>query len=332
MTSLKDTLSPIDILLSTYNGGLYIKELLQSLFAQTYKEWRLIVRDDGSTDNTLDIVETYASKHHDRIVLLKDGKGRLGPCQSFAALLEYSPAPYIMFCDQDDVWLPNKIELTLKTTRELEAKHKNTPILVHTDLKVVDERLNPLAESFWKYQHINPARIALNNLLIQNVATGCAMMLNMPLKKAALPIPSEAMLHDWWITLVAASSGRIEYINSPTMLYRQHGKNDTGAIEYSLGYFIKRISSLNKTKFLIEKIVLQSKAFLNIYKDRLPKELIPTVYNFSILFERGRLSRLYLIMKFRYFGYGFMRNLGILVIWTVIKNIKSPTNITGSHG
>lgn len=322
----------IDILLSTYNGGLYIKELLQSLFAQTYKEWRLIVRDDGSTDNTLDIVENYASRHKDRIILLKDGKGRLGPCQSFAALLEYSPAPYMMFCDQDDVWLPNKIELTLNAMRKLEAKHKGTPILVHTDLKVVDERLNPLAESFWKYQHINPALTRLNNLLLINVGTGCAMMLNMPLKKAALPIPSEAILHDWWLMLVASSLGRIEHISTPTTLYRQHGKNDIGTASYPLGYFIQRISSLNKTKFLIEKIVLQSKAFFNIYKDRLPKELIPTVYNFSILFERGRLSRLYLIMKFRYFGYGFMRNLGILVLLIFIKDIKSPTNITGSHG
>lgn len=312
----------IDILLSTYNGGLYLKEQLDSLLSQTYKNWSLIIRDDGSSDNTVEILKEHCKKYPERITFIEDNM-HLGACQSFARLLEHSTANYIMFCDQDDVWLPDKIDITLKAMQEIESEHGDIPVLVHTDLKVVDHKKNLIAESFWKYQHIAPDLTGLNNLLIMNVATGCTMMINKRLKELSIPIPQDAIIHDWWIALVAASFGRIEYIDTPTILYRQHGKNDIGAMRYSADYFISRLGQFDKSVALIRMIVAQSKAFYITFKDKLPGPKLEIVYNFSTLFEKRRMKRLYHLLRYRYMGYGFLRNLGILILWLSVGKIDT---------
>jgi len=115
----------IDILLSTYNGEQYLRNQIESIINQTYKNWRLLIRDDGSQDKTIEILEYYLRKHKDKIVLIEDGQKHLGASKSFFRLLGYSDAKYIMFCDQDDVWLPYKIEKTYNKMKELE---KNTMI------------------------------------------------------------------------------------------------------------------------------------------------------------------------------------------------------------
>jgi hypothetical protein len=140
-----------------------------------------------------------------------------------------------MFCDQDDVWLPDKVALTLAAMRDLEARHgEGQPLLIYTDLKVVDERLAVRAESFWRFSRIHPARLdRLPRVLMQNFATGCTVMINRPLARLALPIPPEAAMHDWWLALVATRFGRTTPVGRATVLYRQHGRNDTGAARWS---------------------------------------------------------------------------------------------------
>ena len=149
----------IVILLSTYNGEKYIKQQLDSLFSQTYKDFEIIVRDDKSMDNTLEILKSFDIK-------LVDSTQNLGAKKSFASLLEYaiqnSDAEYFMFCDQDDIWEKDKIEKTLKKMEEMGSEFGNVPLLVHTDLKVVDEKLNILSASMWKYQNINPSSNSLS--------------------------------------------------------------------------------------------------------------------------------------------------------------------------
>ncbi len=159
----------------------------------------------------------------------------LGACGNFSRLLEQADAPYVMFCDQDDVWLPDKIEITLAAMRELERQHgAETPLLVHTDLMVVDERLNRLGKSLWLFQCTEPQRLTkLNRLLMQNFATGCTVMINRALRDLAVPVPAEALMYDWWLALVATAFGRVAAVEDPTVLYRQHGRNDTGATRWS---------------------------------------------------------------------------------------------------
>ena len=308
----------VDILLATYNGGPYLAELLGSLKAQTYGDWTLLVRDDGSEDNTLDVLKDFADR---RIRLLKDERTRLGPCGSFSELLRRSTADYVMFCDQDDVWLPEKIALTMKRMLEAESAYKGKPVMVHTDMLVADRNLNILSRSFWDYQRLNPELVSLNRILMLNIATGCTMMINKKLRELT-SIPKAALIHDWWIALVASAFGRIERVDSPTMLYRQHGKNDTGAVRYSVGYFIKRIGNLRKSKDLLRGTVGQCEAFYSAYEDRLPEKDRLMVYDFSNLLRMGRVRRARTLLKHRFATFGFLRNLGIFTLFVSMKPIK----------
>ena len=237
----------IAILLSTYNGAPYLEDFLISLEKQTYQNWDLMVRDDGSSDDTLVILQKF-SDNINKVSILKD-RQNLGAKKSFSTLVNValqSPEQYeyIMFADQDDIWLPDKIEKTYLKMKEFERSRPSLPLLVHSDVSVVDEKLNVLASSFWSYQHIEPTRDKLNHLLLHNIVTGCTVMVNRALAENVKTIPNEAIMHDWWMAMVASAFGKIGYIDEPLILYRQHGSNDTGAKNYGWGYFIGYIGEL----------------------------------------------------------------------------------------
>lgn len=305
----------IDILLSTYNGEQYLRNQIESIINQTYKNWRLLIRDDGSQDKTIEILEYYLRKHKDKIVLIEDGQKHLGASKSFFRLLGYSDAKYIMFCDQDDVWLPYKIEKTYNKMKELEKKHNDKPLLVYSDLKVVDKDLNLIAPSFWKYQHIDPKRNKLNHLLVQNVITGCTMMINNKLKDMLITMPDDEIMHDWWLGLVGASFGELDFIKEPLVLYRQHGKNDTGAQKYGLMVYLNLILRGDLSKFFSsnKRLIKQAKNFYKIYYNLLDKSQKDIVYNFMSLCEKNPSNRLITMIKCRYFKYGFLRNIGFII-------------------
>ncbi|NPA39169.1 MAG: glycosyltransferase family 2 protein [Thermodesulfobacteria bacterium] len=236
----------VGILLATYNGEKYISDQVNSILNQTYKNWTLLIHDDGSKDGTIEIIKEFVKKYPEKIILWEDGKTLGGSKENFAHLLNIAKKEfdfdYVMFCDQDDVWLPKKIEITLKKFVEIEKRsQKETPIIVHTDLKVVDEDLNIIADSFWCYQKINPFNVKLSCLILENVVTGCAMMMNKALIDKVHFIPKDALVHDWWITLVcAALGGEIFPIFEPLVLYRQHGTNSIGAKDFTILGVLKR--------------------------------------------------------------------------------------------
>jgi len=232
----------------------------------------------------------------------------------FFKLLNYSTADFIMFCDQDDFWLPDKIEITLNKMRDLEKFFPDMPLLVHSDLKVVDSSLKTIDESFWKYQKLNPKLKSLNNLLIQNNVTGCSVMINIKLKEVLKTIPYNAIMHDWWIALVASAFGVIDYIDQPLILYRQHKGNDIGAKKYKITYFVNRVFEFKDSIKSNKKIIIQGKEFYSIYGNILTKEQKDIVYNFITLFELDRLKRIYRIFKYKFFKYGFLRNFGFIII------------------
>ncbi|MFH1195306.1 MAG: glycosyltransferase family 2 protein [bacterium] len=218
--------SNIDILLATYNGEKYLNQQIESILNQTCRDWRLLIRDDLSTDNTINIIKNYTSKYPDKIRLIEDDKGHLGLARNFGALLEAAQSEYIMFCDQDDIWLPNKIELIINVMKAAQQRNPDLPILVHTDLRVVDENLNVIADSFWKLVGIDPQTANnLDNLIIRNAVTGCAMMINRKAKEISTPLPAEVKIHDWWIAMNVAKAGKILFVPVPSSLYRQHGGN-----------------------------------------------------------------------------------------------------------
>jgi len=219
------------ILLATYNGSAFLPEQMESILSQA-KGWKLLVRDDGSGDGTQEIIRNWAAKST-AITFIEDGLSRLGARGNFAQLLEIARqkgADYCALSDQDDIWLPSKLAEQLKQMNLLEQKFPHCPILLHTDLEVVNQNLDSIHPSFMHYQKIrhensNP----LNVLLCQNFVTGSTTMINQPLMDMALPIPQEALMHDWWLALCAAAFGKLEYYSQSLVKYRQHENNAIGA-------------------------------------------------------------------------------------------------------
>jgi glycosyltransferase involved in cell wall biosynthesis len=318
-------LEQVDILLSTYNGANYLEELLESLLSQTYEHWRLMIRDDGSNDNTLIIIHKYVLNYPGKIIYVNDGLSRMGAARSFGRLLELSTSNYIMFCDQDDVWLKNKIEMTLGALKELEEKHPNKPILIHTDLKVVDEKLKVISESFWEFQRLLPQKNQLENLIVQNNVTGCTVMINKRLKDLSVPLPQQIIMHDWWISLVASAFGEVSYINHATILYRQHSNNDTGAKRYSFYFFLKSFLLFKKSFHSIEKTINQTQEFYHRFEKRLNQNQA-FVFDFSVILTKKRLRRLSYMMKSKLKKQGNLRNLGFMVLLFMFPSKQTRIN------
>jgi len=238
----------VAILLSTYNSQKYLCEQIDSILKQSYKDWQLHIRDDGSTDNTLSIIDDYCSKFTN-IQRLASSEKNMGVKNSFFELLKNVNSQYYMFCDHDDVWFPDKIERSYKKMKEEEDKDGDIAIVVCSDLVVVDDKLQVIHDSMWKYSKFLPETLksSFKYLSVCNFVTGCTMMINKKAKELSLPLSPHATLHDNWIALkVLYSNGVISPIYDATMLYRQHGRNVCGAAEFKKhSYFFDKIKKLS---------------------------------------------------------------------------------------
>ncbi len=303
----------VDVLLATYQGARYIGQQIDSILNQSYPFVHLWIRDDMSKDETPDLLKKIAARHPDRITLVPALKN-LGVRGNFSELMQCGRASYIMFSDQDDVWLPHKIETSLKLMKQMEREiGTNKPLLVHTDLKVVDSALKEIAPSFWSYSSLDPDLTSLNRLLTQNNVTGCTMLLNRSLLNLSRPIPDEAIMHDWWIALVAAALGRIGHLPSPTILYRQHGSNDVGAKKYGLVSFVKEVLYPGKKKDP-KRTHKQAHRFFERYSNALDPNLKEVIDAYRSLNELGSFNRKCRLIKYGFFKAGFLRNLHHLFI------------------
>ena len=252
----------IDILLSTYNGELYLEEQINSLLKQTFNSWHLLIRDDGSVDNTRKIISKYCELYPEKIIEITDNNGNMGASLSFSLLLERSKSKYIMFCDQDDVWLEDKIAITYDEILKLEKQNEDLPLMVFTDLYVVDENLSIVNDSFMADQKLFSD--VVNNVyktLALNIVAGCTMMINETAKKFILPFP-KFLIHDYWIGVNIVHYGKCKYINKKTILYRQHGSNVYGALEINFKYFFKKTVRLYK--YLYTLVLLKKRLSFNI--------------------------------------------------------------------
>lgn len=303
----------IEIAMAAYNSEDFIAEQIESIGNQTYLEWHLTIQDDGSTDRTAEIVQQYQDRYPGKITYRKNETGSGGAKYNFYDLLLRLNADYIMTCDHDDVWLPNKIELTLLKMQELEQKYGvETPLLVHTDLKVTDGELNIQTDSMMFQQNLNPARQSLAELLVQNNITGCTMMINRALREL-LPfkMPSHLIMHDWWLGLTAAAFGRIGYVEEATILYRQHGRNEVGAKNTrTIAYNAKRATQGAAAHEVLVATYRQAGDFLGIYRDRLSLEQRTFLQDYSNMMEYGKGKRIRILQRYGLWKEGVYRRLG----------------------
>ena len=220
----------VSILLASYNGAPYIAAQIDSILQQTFRDFMLYIRDDCSNDGTWEIVQAYAAKEPDRIVALQNEENSGSAKHNFFKMMQEHQDNYVMLCDQDDVWHPDKIEKTLSAMRKAEARDgEKTPLLVHTDLAVVNDQLEVMDPSYRHAVNGNWQRTDLHYELAQNTVTGCTAMYNRALGEFLQREPSFFVMHDWWLALIASAFGRIVLLDEATMRYRQHGDNAVGA-------------------------------------------------------------------------------------------------------
>lgn len=290
------------ILLATFNGARYLPDFLASLECQTAENWRLLVRDDSSTDGTLEIL-AKAARTDKRIRVWNDTRGRLGAAQNFGVLLEAALSldfAYVACADQDDVWIPEKIERQRQRMQAEEARDRDAPLLVHSDLTVVDETLRARHSSFMRASGLPIGdRVTPTSLLVRNSVVGCTMFANRRLLELAVPIPPQMVMHDWWLGLIAATCGRLVYDDVPTVLYRQHAANEIGAT--GLGKKLRASArhwrrEWDRALRNFRNGVLQAQALRDrLREERQDSPMLPLVEDYCRLFDgtHGRLSRLW---------------------------------------
>lgn len=256
----------VTVLLAVYNGEKYLSEQIDSILAQTLKNIKIIIGDDGSTDNSPDIIDRYRKKYPD-IISCVGGSPTGSAKQNFARLLENCDDDYIMFCDQDDVWLPQKAEKTLAAMQKAEGA-KKIPVLVHSDLTVAGQNLDVISPSFFDFQKLIQNDITLPKLLVQNYVTGCTVMINRALKEKCKTIPENCIMHDWWLALAAVLFGKTVCIDEPTMLYRQHECNQVGAkASYGMAFIKRKLATLGEVRKNYDATYTQARALLDCYGD-----------------------------------------------------------------
>ena len=303
----------IVILLATCNGGRYLRPQLDSLFAQREQGWHLLASDDGSRDGTVDILREYQQKYPGRITLVGHDEPTGSSMNNFMLLTRQAGAyDYIMYCDQDDVWLPQKVGMTLRKMRETERGETQVPCLVHSDLAVVDGAMRLKHASFFYSSMLRADRDTLNYLLIQNIVTGCTMMINHALwELAARPLEGGDMrMHDGWFALIAAARGRIGFVDKPTILYRQHGGNVVGAKDVrSFRYIATFRSRLRENAASIRACERQAGALADTLGDRLTVRQQRMLRDFAAIRQHGKLGRISVLCRYHIWLLGARRKI-----------------------
>ncbi|MDO4849577.1 MAG: glycosyltransferase family 2 protein [Coriobacteriia bacterium] len=314
--------------MATYNGERFVGEQIESIQAQTYGNWRLLVSDDCSSDGTLDIVRRYAAED-ERIRIVSEGVRYGGAKENFFALMRQTNAAYVMFCDQDDVWREDKIEVEVSAVLDNERGHGSScPIMVHSDLALIDRdgrALNVTMREIITDADIKTA--SPEQVLLTSVATGCTMALNRPCIDECLKVGrlGDVVMHDWWATLTACMLGVRVYIDESLVFYRQHENSVVGALGKQASV---RAKILNYAAIGIESGLIaigqntahgelghirQAQNFYRTHQDRVKAELLEPLVNVCGLPESSFSHRLAILTRHHLWRKEFKRNLRLLL-------------------
>ena len=298
----------VSVLLSVHGDSIFLKDFLDSLANQSFMDFVLVCRFDGAPSPAIQsLVSDFPSA-----VVLPD-QTHYNVVSSYQRLLEAAAeksTPYFMFADQDDVWHPDKIARSVQAIKAAESgRPSGGPVLVHSDLRVVDEHLKQIAPSLIRYQSLNPARVSLADLMIQNNVTGCTTIFNRALASLAR-IPEEAICHDWYLALTAAAFGKIVFLPESTVDYRQHKDNVYGAVPRKglLRHFFQR-EHLHERVRLTQR---QAGAFLKHFRANLSTDQARLLEDWSsCLTESSYLRRLGTVWRHGFRKNDWLRTLGL---------------------
>ena len=218
----------LSVALCTCNGESWLEEQLASIEAQTRPPDELVIGDDASTDATFGILQTFARRASFPVHIARH-EPALGVVDNFEVTLSRARGRYVALCDQDDQWLPDRLERGVAEIKAAEGDGSK-PVLVHSDLLLVDADGCSMGQRFMATRGVDGhVKDPLGVLLRHNLVTGCTVTCNRALLEQARPFPERLIMHDWWLALVAATVGEIRLLDEPTVRYRQHGSNQVGA-------------------------------------------------------------------------------------------------------
>ena len=307
----------ITIVLATCNGELYIKEQLDSLLTQSFKDYRIIIGDDCSTDNTLLILKEYQVKHSN-IVILRN-RERLGVVSNFEKLIKYANSDYIALCDQDDIWHKDKLLQAFNTLEKY--NNQLIPLLFHSDLQVINAQKIKLHKSFFKMRsYIFPVERSIDIMLGRCGVMGNTMMFNKALKEKILPFPKDLEVHDYWIALVNEFFGkRISFLH-PLVDYRIHNTNTSNSLnkinkKRGLKIFLNRNIRLPYHDIKREKVL---KEFLNRFTiEEKDKNIINHFINYLSLNQYNKLYIISLVFRYNFFRQDMLYRLKLIgaILW-----------------
>lgn len=324
MTTNKIIKPKVTILMATYNGEEFVKEQIESIIVQSYDNWDLLIRDDQSTDDTLNILTEYEKKEA-RIKIIRDENGNVGQCTNFDLLMQrcLNVEGYYMFADQDDVWNSNKVELSLRKIMEVEkTTNQGIPILIYTNYLISDSELSQTKLAYKKPFYYSKKELA-SRLLVQNWMMGCTMIINNPLLELSVNIPIEAENHDNWIAILSSLVGRVDFLNETTMKHRIHSNNVTTQIKTAsfsarLVRLFSRFRTNNKT---FEKRTLLLTHIKNRIIDYSDQDGLETLGNYSNLLKTRGFEAVNIAYKYKFNGVNKIQTT-LLFMQLMVKNTK----------
>ena len=281
----------IEILLATYNGEKYVGEQIDSIINQTYNNWELLIRDDNSKDNTLEILKEYEKKDN-RIKVIEDKKGNLGFVKNFEELLKNSKEDWVMFSDQDDYWLENKIEKYVAVLNASSEDILKKPMLIHSNSFICDDNLEIVKDEFINSKIANEYNE--DNFYFAYFVQGSTALINRAIIDLALPFSKNVTVHDRYFHLLAEFLGKRIFINESLIKYRQHSNNKIGAKSSVISKILKKRYFHTEDRELILEI--QKK-----YKDNLETEQIEKIEKYLEVTndKKNRFLRFYLSREFK---------------------------------
>jgi len=288
------------VLLAACNGSSHLPELLASLREQSDPDFTVLMQDDGSTDDTPSILKEIAAQDP-RFTFGSEQGRHLGAAGNFLSLVRQADADYVLFCDQDDIWEKDKIQVLKQAMKDLESEYgAAVPLLVHSDCSLIDEDGSPIGDSFFAHQGWDPDAVTLPRLLVQNNVTGCTLIMNRPLTKliAENAKAKELFMHDWFIALTAASFGHIAFVSRPLTRYRQHGDNAIGASKQSLpARALAALMSRDKAKRRILLTYTHTQVFRKLYEGKLSPEALGIVDSYLATKRMRKIPRVLAVRR-----------------------------------
>jgi len=311
----------ISVAMCTYNGEQYLREQLATIETQTLFPCELVICDDCSTDNTVDILERFGSQSSIPVRLYKN-EHNLGVIRNFSKAIELCTGDYVALSDQDDFWEINRLEKTYKAiSGEEEKLGRDVPLLAYSDLKVIDEEGKLILPSLMRAHSIRHIeKKPTNRLLVQNFVTGSTCLINRSLVELSTPIPDKVMMHDWWLALIASIMGKILFIPESLVQYRQHHANVIGAkgtLRHNIEKLVKAkgVKNANKTMVRLLMQAIELRKWMGSHMNS--RESIDDIDAYIHILQAGGLTAVLKIYILGTYRQGIVANL--LMIYLLIK-------------